>query len=76
MRTGAKIEQILIDFTNPKEISAVMTRVFKKPVDSALIAHGVLTRQEDVKNIRAYILTLANATYAAQAKPAEAPKPQ
>lgn len=32
--------------------------------------------EEDVKNIRAYILTLANATYAAQAKPAEAPKPQ
>lgn len=51
VRTGAKVEQILIDFTNPKEISAVMTRVFKKPIDSALIAHGVLTRQEDVKNI-------------------------
>lgn len=51
IRTGAKCEQIVMDFTNPKEITAIITRVFKMPVDSALLAHGVLTRQPDVKNI-------------------------
>ena len=51
IRTGAEIEQILIDFTNPKEITAVLNRVFKKHVDTALIAHGVLTRQDEIKNI-------------------------
>ena len=50
-RTGAKCEQIVLDFTNPKEIAAIVSRVFKKPVDSALIAHGVLTRQDDIKNL-------------------------
>ncbi len=49
VRTGAKTEQIIMDFTSPKEIKATMTRVFNKPVDTALIAQGALTRQTDAK---------------------------
>ena len=49
IRTGAKTEQIIMDFTSPKEIKATMARVFKKDVDTALIAQGVLTRQKDAK---------------------------
>jgi short-subunit dehydrogenase len=50
VRTGAKTEQIIMDFTSPKEIKATMARVFKKTVDTALIAQGVLTRQKDAKD--------------------------
>jgi decaprenylphospho-beta-D-erythro-pentofuranosid-2-ulose 2-reductase len=48
-RTGAKCEQIIMDFTSPKEVKATMARVFKTPVHTALIAQGVLTRQKDAK---------------------------
>ena len=51
IRTSATCEQIVMDFTNPKEITAIITRVFKKPVDITLLAHGLLTRQPEVKNI-------------------------
>ncbi len=49
VRTGAKTEQIIMDFTSPKEVKATMARVFKQQVDTALIAQGVLTRQKDAK---------------------------
>lgn len=49
VRTGAKTEQIIMDFTSPKEIKATMARVFKQRVHTALIAQGVLTRQEDAR---------------------------
>jgi decaprenylphospho-beta-D-erythro-pentofuranosid-2-ulose 2-reductase len=49
VRTGAKTEQIIMDFTSPKEVKATMARVFKQPVHTALIAQGVLTRQHDAK---------------------------
>jgi short-subunit dehydrogenase len=50
IRTGAKTEQIIMDFTSPKEVKATMARVFTKPVHTALIAQGVLTRQTDAKD--------------------------
>lgn len=50
IRTGATCEQIIMDFTSPKEIKATMARVFKRDVHTALIAQGVLTRQKDAKD--------------------------
>ena len=50
VRTGAKTEQVILDFLSAKEISATITRIFKQPVHTALIAQGVLTRQPDAKD--------------------------
>ncbi len=50
VRTGAKTELVILDFLSAKEISATITRIFKQPVHTALIAQGVLTRQPDAKD--------------------------
>ena len=52
VRTGAKTEEIILDFLSPREISATVARIFKEPVDVALIAQGVLTRQPEAKDPR------------------------
>jgi mono/diheme cytochrome c family protein len=44
--------------------------------DTGMASFADQLDEDDVKNIRSYILTLANAAYDAQNKPAEAPKPQ
>ena len=55
VRTGAKTEEIIMDFTSPKEIKATMDRVFKQSVHTALIAQGVLTRQPEATTPQAIL---------------------
>jgi len=62
VRTEAKTEEIIMDFTSPKEIKATIDRVFKQAVDQALIAQGVLTRQPETTTPQAILdSTLINA---------------
>lgn len=47
VRTSAKTTRVITNFTEPKSVAKTVKDAFAKPVDIALIAQGVLTRQRD-----------------------------
>lgn len=47
IRTRAKTTEVITDFTNPKAVAKTVADAFEKPLEIALIAQGVLTRQRD-----------------------------
>jgi short-subunit dehydrogenase len=52
IRTLAKTTEVITEFTDPKAVAKTVADAFNRPVDIALIAQGVLTRQRDAHDTK------------------------